>query len=112
MLKQYFEGKTLREISAQLVEEFKNNRLNTPTKRKTPRRPATVNRELTLLSSAYSLAVKYDKAESNPCSNADLFTLDNLRNRYLMPDEEPRRMAALTGPRAHLQPIVTVALGT
>ena len=32
MLKQYFEGKTLREISAQLVEEFKNNRLNTPTK--------------------------------------------------------------------------------
>ena len=67
MLKQYFEGKTLREISAQLAEEFKNNRLNTPTKKNTPRRPATVNRELTLLSSAYSLAVKYDKAESNPC---------------------------------------------
>jgi site-specific recombinase XerD len=67
---------------------------------------------LTLLSSAYSLAVKYDKAESNPCSKVDLFTLDNLRYRYLMPDEEPRLMAALTGPRAHLQPIVTVALGT
>jgi integrase len=112
MLKQYFEGKTLREISAQLVEEFKNNRLNTPTKKNTPRRPATVNRELTLLSSAFSLAVKYDKAESNPCSKVDLFTLDNLRYRYLMPDEEPRLMAALTGPRAHLQPIVTVALGT
>jgi integrase len=112
MLKQYFQGKTLREISAQLVEEFKNNRLNTPTKKNTPRRPATVNRELTLLSSAFSLAVKYDKAESNPCSKVDLFTLDNLRYRYLMPDEEPRLMAALTGPRAHLQPIVTVALGT
>lgn len=70
MLKEYFEGKTLREISAQFVEEFKNNRLNTPTKKNTPRRPATVNLELTLLSSAYSLAVKYDKAESNPCSNS------------------------------------------
>jgi hypothetical protein len=27
ILKQYFEGKTLREISAQLVEEFKNKPL-------------------------------------------------------------------------------------
>ena len=41
-----------------------------------------------------------------------IFTLDNLRYRYLLPDEEPRLMAALTGPRAHLQPIVIVALGT
>src|SRR6185369_3881927 len=112
MLKEYFEGKALREISVQSVEKFKNDRMNTLTKKGTARQPATVNRELTLLSSAYSLAVKYDKAESNPCSKVDLFTLDNLRYRYLMPDEEPRLMAALTGPRAHLQPIVTVALGT
>jgi putative transposase len=81
-LKEYFEGKTLREISAQSVEKFKNDRMNTPTKKGTARQPATVNRELTLLSSAYSLAVKYDKAESNPCSKVDLFTLDNLRYRY------------------------------
>ena len=79
MLKEYFEGKALREISAQSVEKFKNDRMNTPTKKGTARQPATVNRELTLLSSAYSLAVKYDKAESNPCSKVDLFTLDNLR---------------------------------
>ena len=74
--------------------------MNTPTKKGTPRQPATVNRELTLLSSAYSLAVKYDKAESNPCSKVDLFTLDNLRYRYLLPEEEPRLMAHLSGPRA------------
>jgi len=102
----------LREISAQLVEKFKNDRMNTPTKKGTARQPATVNRELTLLSSAYSLAVKYDKAESNPCSKVDLFTLDNLRYRYLLPEEEPRLMAHLSGPRAHLQPAVIVALGT
>jgi integrase len=112
MIKQYFEGKALREISAQLVEQFKNDRLNTPTKKGTTRRPATVNRELTLLSSAFSLAVKYDKAESNPCSKVDLFTLDNLRYRYLLPEEEPRLMAQLNGPRAHLKPAVIVALGT
>ncbi|HEU4509806.1 MAG TPA: hypothetical protein VFR78_16340 [Pyrinomonadaceae bacterium] len=38
--KNSLQAKTLREISARLVEEFKNNRLNTPTKKKTPRRPA------------------------------------------------------------------------
>ena len=112
MLKEYFEGKTLREISAQLVEKFKNDRMNTPTKKRTPRQPATVNRELTLLSSAYSLAVKYDKAESNPCGKVHLFTLDNLRYRYLLPEEEPRLMAHLSGPRAHLKPAGVVALGT
>jgi hypothetical protein len=112
MLKQYFEGKALRDISAQLVEQFKNDRLNTPTNKGTSRRPAAVNRELTLLSLAFSLAVKYDRAESNPCNKVDLFTLDNLRYRYLLPEEEPRLMAQLNGPRAHLKPAVTVALGT
>ena len=112
MLKEYFQGKALREISAQSVEKFKNDRMHTPTKKGTARQPATVNRELTLLSSAYSLAVKYDKAESNPCSKVDLFTLDNLRYRYLLPEEEPRLMAHLSGPRAHLKPAVVVALGT
>jgi integrase len=112
MLKEYFEGKTLREISAQSVEKFKNDRMNTPTKKGTQRQPATVNRELTLLSSAYSLAVKYDKAESNPCSKVDLFTLDNLRYRYLLPEEEPRLMEHLSGPRAHLKHAAVVALGT
>jgi integrase len=112
MLKEYFEGKTLREISAQSVEKFKNDRMNTPSKKGTPRQPATVNREVTLLSSAYSLAVKYDKAESNPCSKVDLFKLDNLRYRYLLPEEEPKFMAQLSGPRAHLRPAAIVALGT
>jgi integrase len=112
MLKQYFEGKALREISAQMVEKFKNHRLNTLTKHEKPRRPATVNRELTLLSSVFTLAVKFDKAESNPCRKVDLLSLDNFRDRYLLPEEEPRLMAALSGPRAHMKPAVIVALGT
>lgn len=110
MLKQYFEGKALREISAQMVEKFKNDRLNTLTKYEKPRRP--VNRELTLISSVFTLAVKFDKAESNPCRKVDLLSLDNFRDRYLLPEEEPRLMAALSGPRAHMKPAVIVALGT
>ena len=40
------------------------------------------------------------------------YTLDNKRYRYLMPEEEPALMAALEGPRAHLKPMVKIALGT
>src|ERR1051325_591255 len=112
MLKAYFEGKALREIPVQLVEKFKTDRMDTPTKKGTARQPATVNRELTLLSSAFSLAVKYDKADSNPCRRVDVFQLDNLRYRYLLPEEEPRLITELSGPRAHLKPAVIVALGT
>jgi len=99
----------LRDISVELVERFKTNRMNTPTKKGTARQPATVNRELNLLSSAFSLAVLYDKAEFNPCGKVDLFPLDNIRYRYLLPEEEPRLMAELSGPRAHLKPAVIVA---
>lgn len=112
MIKEYFKGKTLREISAQMIEQFKSNRTNTLTKHGGQRQPATVNRELTLLSSMFTLAIKYDKAESNPCDKVDLFTLDNLRYRYLLPEEEPLLMAELIGPRAHLKSAVIVALGT
>jgi integrase len=112
MLKAHFEGRALRDISVQLVERFKADRMNTPTKKGTTRQPATVNRELTLLSSAFSLAVRYDKADFNPCNRVDLFPLDNFRYRYLLPDEESSLMAALNGPRAHLKSVVVVALGT
>src|ERR1700730_3363795 len=40
------------------------------------------------------------------------FSLDNLRDRYLLPEEEPRLKAALSGPRAHMKPAVIVALRT
>lgn len=32
--------------------------------------------------------------------------------RYLLPEEEPKLMAALSGPRAHMKAAVIVALGT
>jgi len=38
--------------------------------------------------------------------------VSNQRYRYLLPEEQPRLMAALDGPRAHLKPAVIVALGT
>jgi integrase len=45
-------------------------------------------------------------------SKAGELRVSNQRYRYLLPEEEPRLMAALDGPRAHLKTAVIVALGT
>jgi len=111
-LKEYFRGKTFREISPMLVEKFKGDRLKGITKKGTQRCPATVNREFDVLSRVFSLAIDSKKADTNPCANVRKLRVNNQRYRYLTPDEEPRLMAALKGPRKHLKAAVIVALGT
>ncbi|MDQ3651545.1 MAG: site-specific integrase [Acidobacteriota bacterium] len=108
----YFGSKTFREVSPMLIEKFKSERIKTITKRGTVRAPASVNRELEMLSRVFSLAIDYKKTDSNPCTKVRKFRLQNQRYRYLLPEEEPMLMSKLTGPRAHLKDMVTVALGT
>src|SRR5260370_23215968 len=67
VLKNYFRGKSFRDISPFAVERFKQARLATPTKHDTRRSDATVNLELALLSRVFSLAINFNEAESNPC---------------------------------------------
>lgn len=109
---EYFGGKTFREISPLLVERFKRERRESITVRGTVRSPASVNHELEILSKIFNLAIDYGVTDKNPCMKVKKFALDNKRYRYLLPEEEPALMAVLSGPRAHLKPIVTVALGT
>jgi len=111
-LKEYFGGKTFQELSPLLVEKFKGDRLKGITKKGTQRARATVNREFDVLSKVFSLAVDYKKMDANPCSKVKKLRVSNQRYRYLLPEEEPRLMAALDGPRAHLKAAVIVALGT
>jgi integrase len=109
---EYFGSKVFREISPLLVEKFKRDRRESMTKRETVRSPASVNHELTLLSKIFNLAIDYRVTDSNPCTKVRKYHVDNKRYRYLLPEEEPALMAALSGPRAHLKPLVKVALGT
>jgi len=108
----YFGSKTFREMSPLLIEKFKRDRRESLTRKGTVRSAASVNHELTLLSKIINLAIDYKVTDTNPCTKVKKYHLDNKRYRYLLPEEEPRLMAALTGPRAHLKPMVTVALGT
>lgn len=112
VLVEAFRGKTLSEISPLLIEKLKRDRRKSITKRKAERSPATVNRELELLSKIFSLAVKYREIDSNPCREVDHFREDNEQYRYLTWEEEPKLMAQLAGRRAEMKPKVIVAVGT
>jgi integrase len=112
MLKGYFHGKTFGEITPMSVERLKVERLKVETKKGSVRRPATVNREINVLSKVFSLAVDYKKADSNPCFKVKLLKVNNQQYRYLTPDEEVRLMYVLTGPRQHLKAALTIAIGT
>ena len=78
----------------------------------TVRSAASVNLELTLLSKIFNLAIDYRVTGVNPCKKVGPYRMDNKRCRYLLPEEEPTLMSVLEGRRAHLKPLVKVALGT
>jgi hypothetical protein len=68
VLKDYFKGKSLCEITPLLVEKFKHERIKTPTKYGRARAEASVNREFEMLSRVFNLAIDFKNAEMNPCS--------------------------------------------
>jgi len=112
VLKAYFKGTLLRDVTPFSVERFKQLRLATPTKHDTPRSLATVSLEMALLSRIFSLAMDFKEVEANPCMKVAKLKLDNQRYRYLLPEEEPKLRSTLTGQRSHLADLVPVAIGT
>ena len=55
----WFKGKTFMQISPLLIEKFKKERRNSKTRKDELRSPATVNRELEILSKVFSLAIDH-----------------------------------------------------
>lgn len=67
VLKEYFAGKTFKQLTPMLVEKYIKDRLNTETVRKKRRSPVTVHKELALLSSIFNMAVQEQVTNENPC---------------------------------------------
>jgi integrase len=109
---EFFAGKTFNQISPLLVEKFKKQRRESVTRYDRERRPASVNRELATLSRIFSLAIENCIVETNPCRKVKKLRENNERKRYLTVEEERRLMAALTGRRAHLRPLIVLAINT
>jgi integrase len=138
--KEHFGKKPIRSIKPRDIEHFRNVRLNTPVeievsvpvrrlneqtkrmkkvllkeKRVTPRKLASVNRELATLRRMLNYAVNegwllhnpFDRTE-NLVSNAS----EKAREKVLSYEEEARLLAECTGDRAHLKPVLICALDT
>lgn len=127
VLKEYFAGKRLSEITTMLVEKYINDRLNSTTVRKhvladgtkidKERSPTTVRKEVVLLSAIFNMAKQERLVTENPCNFIRKSVRKKIparvkRNRYLTLEEERTLFVSLTGRREHLVPAVRLALLT
>ena len=107
----FFEDEPIEQIAWERIEEFKNLRSRVKTRTGRKRSPTTINRELSVLSKALSIAVKANVIRRNPCREVERFKTDNARSRFLSDEEEARLYEALS---EHLltKNVVTMALHT
>jgi integrase len=111
MLKEHFGRMNLSEIKPTHVEKFKLDRLEGETMYKRKRHPATVNRELCVLSKILSIAFDRELIESNPCRRVRKLRAECSRVRYLSDDEEAALFEALSD-YEWVMNVVTAALHT
>ena len=115
ILREHFGKQRLRSITYGDLTRFRLRRINTPTVHNKPRSVTTVNRELEVLRNMFNIACREGWLLKNP------FTLgppliqkshEKKRERILTLEEEERLLAACTGKRAHLRPMIICALDT
>jgi len=105
---------TLADISKSLIIEKRDMLGNTPKKNGDPRTNATVNRFMTSLSHAFTIAIKeWEWMEANPMRNISKLTEPRGRVRFLDDAERKRLLEACEQSRSpHLYIIVVLALST
>jgi hypothetical protein len=67
VIKDYFKKKTFNQISPLLIEKFKRDRKESTTRFNRRRAPASVNREIEVLSRVFTMAQDNGIIDSNPC---------------------------------------------
>lgn len=114
LLKEHFGARLVKDISHDDIEDFKQLRLATPTKRGA-RSVVDVNRSLEHLRAVLRFATRQGwitrtpfEAGTSLISKAE----ENKRERTLSPEEEAKLLAACGKRRTHLRPIIVTALDT
>ncbi|MEN3333084.1 MAG: hypothetical protein V7641_2449 [Blastocatellia bacterium] len=103
----------MREITRFNVEQFRKERRESFNGRGVQRAPASVDRELQLLSRIFSLAAERGLIPTNPCKEVKLSGVGRIMTRYLAPEEEDRLLAVLASPRREpLRNILLIGLHT
>ena len=115
VLKEQFSMRLIRSITHSDVEKFQRERLKTQTVRGEKRTIATVNRELELLRAMLNFAKREGWLIRTPFETGSplISKADEVhRDRLLSSTEEVRLLAACTGRRTHLRPLIVAALDT
>jgi integrase len=115
VLQNHFGKRKLRGITHGDIERFRTIRLQTHTRHGKQRSIATVNRELSVLRRILNVATRNGWILKNPFyGNTSLITPgdEKPRERIITKYEEEQLLAACTGLRVHLRPIIICALDT
>jgi integrase len=115
VLKEYFGSKRLRSITYGDLVRFHSDRINTLTVHKRPRSITSVNRELEVLRNMLNVACREGWIHKNPFSSGPPIIQkahEKKRERILTFEQEERLIAACTGRREHLRPVLVMALDT
>lgn len=83
----FLKGLQIRRITASDIEKFKTHRQNLPTKHGKIRQPATIHREMNIISKVFSVAVKNDFIDYNPCSRVELPAYSNFQDKIIPLDK-------------------------
>jgi len=101
-LEPYFKGLSLSKITPKHIEDYKRNRLKKV-------KPATINRELALLSFMFNLARKWKYTNENPVKEVKSFQEQKIVMKILDREEAERLIEASED---RLKPLIIIALNT
>jgi integrase len=114
-LKSYFGQCKLRSITHGSIEKYRAERLTTVTVRGSQRSITSVNRELQLMRRMFNIAQREGWIIKSPfAQSGSLISIadERKRERIITREEEVRLLAACSGKRAHIRPVVICALDT
>lgn len=115
-LRGYFGNKQLKSITYKDIQGYIKKRRGSISARTGKRlKTASINREVALLSRMFKEAIEQRLVNKNPFKEGEPLIkpeAETRRTRTLSTDEEERLLAACTGRRAHIRPVILAALDT
>lgn len=108
----FWKGRELRSLKADDIERFQRFRTDLKTKHGTARKPATVHREMAIVSKMFSDAVRNDIIDYNPCSRVAKPKVENFQDRVLRQGDDDKFFAAFGDQNATARDICKLVLHT
>jgi integrase len=108
-LKEEFGSLKAQEIKPFMIEAYREKRLSELSRRGTPFKPASINREIEVMKRIFNLALREEMVTKNPCWKVTRLPEKNARGRILSPEELNKLLEELP---QHARDIVVVGYYT